>query len=796
MKDSLLWKYVDAHVGRRIRARWSAGGETGAAMVVAIMFVLLAAMISLILLATIAGQAMPYVTSSRNSQAGYAADSGLQSALSFFHEAESSSTVSKLAGTDSTTSTSYRTHENSVVAEGTLGVGSDYTITITYYSALPGTSGSVVISPSSLTTTMPAYAKVEVTGKSVSNVTRTVTAIYKFGSTSTSGNLKAASRLGMGFYAVAPYSNLKSQPVWMNIYSGSPSMYDTADGSKTYDSANGKDATGVVYYMRSGGSADVSGYYSDLMSNTTIMNPANQTCMVATTVTTTVTKEINEMLDVTKTPQAGSPIMILPVAAYKAGTTNTYVYSEQCKSTGTYQNLNNWIYDTDGSIRLASEPTLCVTGADLTHTGGGTTVATLQECGNSYGPNESSSTVASNVSTYTSYHTYGSYGGEQSDYYTDTDKKAQKAEKADPDSLLNKFQKWGFYNGFVNAGYYNDITSSSVSAEAKTYDSSLPESQGYSVGGIQQTGGATKFQVLEASVEINPGTELKNGVSAGHFASNIYSVNYAAHYLMASRWNTSLSDVSAWFTPGSDMQDATASFGQAGEAGHATNQLVNSASGFCTTAQGTTNGSHVYGMTCKVGGGTFNPFCYSEHLKTGNAGTSTSTSYCESADNTEWKSDSVEYTEDTSSDGHGVSTQLRTSTSGTYTAKSGMMYYGFDSFGRLTLVSDDTKAATFTRYNAKTSDLTKAGTFQKDGKCLTEISPGDKVSGKSVYSGDGHSYITLETCGATTDYRGRKINSQVWNATVFTDSDTWGPGRTIISSSGSSGSYLITTEGD
>ena len=68
------------------------------------------------------------------------------------------------------------------------------------------------------------------------------------------------------------------------------------------------------------------------------------------------------------------------------------------------------------------------------------------------------------------------------------------------------------------------------------------------------------------------------------------------------------------------------------------------------------------------------------------------------------------------------------------------------------------------------------------------------MSGTSVYSGDGHPYITLETCGATTDYRGRKISSQVWNATIFTDTDTWGPGRTIISSSGSSGSYLITKE--
>ncbi|MCQ4965891.1 hypothetical protein NE652_13230, partial [Bifidobacterium pseudocatenulatum] len=72
---------------------------------------------------------------------------------------------------------------------------------------------------------------------------------------------------------------------------------------------------------------------------------------------------------------------------------------------------------------------LCVTGADITHVGVGTAgAATLHKCGESYGPNY------------------------QSDYYTDADKKAQQDEKNDPSSLLKKYQKWAFYNGFINAG--------------------------------------------------------------------------------------------------------------------------------------------------------------------------------------------------------------------------------------------------------------------------------------------------------------------------------------------------------
>ena len=67
----------------------------------------------------------------------------------------------------------------------------------------------------------------------------------------------------------------------------------------------------------------------------------------------------------------------------------------------------------------------------------------------------------------------------------DPNKVAQQTEKNDPNSLLNKYQKWNFYNGFINAGYWNELTGD-VSAQAASYDSALPESKGYAVAGVQK----------------------------------------------------------------------------------------------------------------------------------------------------------------------------------------------------------------------------------------------------------------------------------------------------------------------
>lgn len=334
--------------------------------------------------------------------------------------------------------------------------------------------------------------------------------------------------------------------------------------------------------------------------------------------------------------------------------------------------------------------------------------------------------------------------------------------------------------------------------------------------GVQDGSGKTRFQVLVPSSLVDGTTSLSAGKtisSLGYSGAlgHVNAVKLAPRYLLSSGWDTNLnSAAAAWFDSGGAMDQATASFGQAGEAGHATHQLVNESSGYCLTGSTyATTDSQGHAQTlvdasgkassriCNVGSGTFDPFCYKQHL-TGQASTTgSSTVYCSVADNLSWKSDSVDYTEDETTDGSGTTTKLWTYTSGTSSSPGGRMWYAVNSDGSLGLVSSESAATTFTRYNAKNT-AGNAGTLQANGKCLTEVAPGDTIDGTAVYSGtDGHSMVLMETCGTTKDYRGRTIESQVWNAVIFSDDDddSWGSGRVITTTtSSSSGAFLITKE--
>ena len=143
--------------------------------------------------------------------------------------------------------------------------------------------------------------------------------------------------MGMGFYAAAPYNRLDSQFVWVPV---------------DYDGVSiGSDPTGEVKFS---GTVD-SGHTntSQLSDGTATLNPVNRTCMLATTIpVTNEKKSIAENLDLSKSPQAGSGLVVLP-AAYNAGG-DTYQYTEECRADGAYSSLNTWVYYKDNSIRLAS----------------------------------------------------------------------------------------------------------------------------------------------------------------------------------------------------------------------------------------------------------------------------------------------------------------------------------------------------------------------------------------------------------------------------------------------------------
>lgn len=766
MKQTGLWSRLNRKYRAKLRERM---GERGAAMMLAILFVMVVLTTSALVMTTLFAQAIPYKNNKENSQANYAAESGLEVGLSYLQETleklQGASSLDALLGllpaTSADTSNSakdgtFTKYEGASVLLNHVALNKvdsvadtasytpddlSYRVRINFYKDDPdGASATMITNPSDLKDTQ--YAEIIGTGfvnrykdgrasGDARQPQALKRAVCKIGAstdttTTTHSAVAGGGRMGKGFYAASPYNRLDSQFVWVPV---------------DYTGVNlGSDPSGEVKF-----SAAVSSDRTDfdgLEKGVATLNPVNRTCMLATTIPVTNEKKtIAENLDLSKTPQAGSGLVLLP-AAYNAGG-DTYKYTEECRTDGAYSSLNAWVYYKDNSIRLASNMNLCVTGVSV-EDADGKAPATLQKCGTSYGVRY------------------------QSDYYTD--EAAQQAEKSDPDSLLNKYQKWIFYNGFINAGYWNEMTGE-VSAEAAKYKSPLPESKGYSVAGVQRDK-KTRFQRLEAThYDAGPNDE-----GDPHFAGgNIKATPYKQAY-MVTKWTSNFSD--SYFSNGADMEDATASFSQAGEAGYLTNQIVNSSSGFCTVLSA--DGKSVYTDTCDVRTGDFDAKCYQKSIM-GQGFDFVTTHFCPTADkeNFNFTSDRADYDEDSSADGSGKTTTIRL-----YDTNGGVHYLKAEgsAVGLTTDINDATK---FTRYNEnnKTKSVTIdgktqypwAGTFQTASDlCLTEIYPGDYVAndenGKDIkrqYNRkDGHAMLKMLKCGANRDVRGRIIKSQAWNADV------------------------------
>ena len=847
MKQSWLWKHVESQVGDRVR-RMMRGNETGVAMLMALIFVVILIVTTTLVASVLIAQFAPYRRNTQNAQAAVVAENGLQSGLSYLREAEAGASsllpstttdMTKAALDDKytvdTTSSSgvqvVLNNASDTTSTTSTASTADYTtrnwtygVTIQFYKDNPATTTSAapltegqVRSGSDINyaaVTSRAYFDRYGSGRTTSvKPIRVMWAVYQFGVSSTTTTTTPSisggggGRLGMGFYAAAPFSTFgrETQPIWGNVAISSGTAADAV-------------LSGEVAFSNA-----VNENTSHELNGSSVMNPANQTCMVATTrgdLNLNDNLSLNDIVNLSDPdplPKEGSILLILP-QAYVSGARDgkdVYTYTEQCQSGGAYKNLNNWVYWKDNSIRPTSRLDLCVTGVDIASS---KMPARLEKCGNSYGPNN------------------------QSDYYTDPDHKAQIAEKADPKSLLNKYQKWVFYNGFINAGYLNDNVKkksdyisqfkSKLTADQLSSFDSLPEASGYSLGGIQdsQSGdGDTKVQYLYLS-NANNKLYADGGFSGGNISG--FNPSFASgsyHYLMSSGWGHNDLTGTGWWDYGGATEDATASFGQAGESGRATNQLVSETSGYCLMA--TNDGNDAYSDTCYVGTGDWNPYCYvSEFVnKVGDKDTKQATGCATAIQETDanvgtarnrhnnhgldafpWKNDAVQYNEDP--DGNGVPTTLWTwvGNDGNAVKK----YYQFSewsSSGRFTapkLVDSEAAATHFTRYSSKASDQYKKGTLQTaSGKCLTEIYPGDTINGTAAYPRkDGRTAVALVQCATAgtdyivKDYRGRAIKSQIWNADVaFSSSGPSGgsggtttvvPGPTTAGSNG----FIFTRE--
>ena len=93
MKQTGLWSRLNRRYRAALRERM---GEHGAAMMLAILFVMVVLTTSALVMTTLLAQAIPYKNNKENSQANYAAESGLEVGLSYINE-----TLAKLQGSTS-----------------------------------------------------------------------------------------------------------------------------------------------------------------------------------------------------------------------------------------------------------------------------------------------------------------------------------------------------------------------------------------------------------------------------------------------------------------------------------------------------------------------------------------------------------------------------------------------------------------------------------------------------------------------------------------------------------------------
>lgn len=637
MKESVLWRRLDRAVGTRLRARYK-NKESGVAMVMALMFILVVLLTSTLLLGILLSQALPYRNNSRNAQGKVAAEAGLQAGLSFLRTAESyyeagnynmlmpsvtadpsNSSLDETYAMETATASSSSTSMARVVtlynvpvddtSSGTTAVSKissshnqklSYRIQIGYYDGDPNASGKLISDATKLSAAKYAvvisygYVNRFPDGRSAgteSDPVRTAVGVYRFGQAI--GSKKVSD--------VSPMRNM--------------AMDDYAHGPWIIVSSYTKDSNGDLDEVTTEDNP-MSNIWGDHLLKA-VPDPRNDLCFVATT-------DSDGNVDPNKNASVGSAVRVFRKAELIPGT-NTYKYSEYCKGHGKYRSLNQWTYDDGDAIKL-NGTNLCMTGLDPSYyTNGGAQkgkAIRLTTCGKEYSPKISDGKVDPGTGT-----TWKDQGYDTA------------AELNDPNSLLNKYQKWGFYFGFINAGYVNFGKYGSA-------DEKVPQ---YSIGPIRSGGSqypATGFQVLYATYAVNANSVDKYQGDSATCDQNWTKGQYVAGqagacFVSASYWSKSFND-----TARQQYQTFAETLGYGGEAGWNTNQIVSS-TGACLEAW--PHSSVATTKQCYVNAAPQYSYCYSSMLAqngtTGDDGSNLSWTYpCPTTSSgVNWKEDAAWY---------------------------------------------------------------------------------------------------------------------------------------------------------
>lgn len=612
MKESVLWRRLDRAVGTRLRARYK-NRESGVAMVMALMFILVVLLTSTLLLGILLSQALPYRNNARNAQGKVAAEAGLQAGLSFLRTAESyyeTGNYSKLMpataadpskpsldetyAMETATTNGSTTGTVNVVAlnyvpvddtsSGTTAVSTSsathnqklsYRIQIGYYDGDPDAGGKMVTDATKLSSVKYAvvvsygyvnrYPDGRTSGTEADPV-RTAAAKYQFGQ---------SQEFGGGGGSGGDGSPMRNMPMedgsapWILVES------TTTDSNGDLDTLTAIDSIDVSH-----GNTNWWKGYEKL-----VPDPRNSLCFVATT-------DSEGNIDPTKSAVVNSAVRLFRKAVQTGD--KTLQYSDYCKKHGKYSHLNQWVYGKDDSIRLKGT-NLCMTGLDVSyrtlHGGKAQDGAIrLTTCGNSYSPAVSDGKVDPGTGA------TWQPGGQGYD---------TEAELNDPNSLLNKYQKWGFFLGFVNAGYVN-FGKKGTADENTLY---------YSRGDMHSNGGEydhTMFQTMYAQriANANSSASAKWGQCDADVSSKQYGSDATGGdscFLISTQWTDQFSDNG--HTSAANIKTYAESLGAGGEAGWNTNQIV-SDSGACMFA-GNNGGDTAVTKQCFVNAAPGYSYCYS-----------------------------------------------------------------------------------------------------------------------------------------------------------------------------------------
>ncbi len=798
MKESVLWRRLDRAVGTRLCARYK-NRESGVAMVMALMFILVVLLTSTLLLGILLSQALPYRNNARNAQGKVAAEAGLQAGLSFLRTAESyyeTGNYSKLMpataadpskpsldetyAMETATTSGSTTGTVNVVAlnyvpvddtsSGTTAVSTSsathnqklsYRIQIGYYDGDPDAGGKMVTDATKLSSVKYAvvvsygyvnrYPDGRTSGTEADPV-RTAAAKYKFGQSVELPPPPSGQNAGAAFHALSP-----TQSAWVVV----DSM--TKDANGDVETIATKGGPGEWLYNDKNNNVNYLQYATD--------DPRNSICMVAAT-------DLQGNVDSTKMPVEGSPIRLFKMYT-SSGNHTVYTASEYCKPNGAYKKLNTWVYGKDDSIRL-SGTNLCITGLSVnynelygTNRNG---AATLTTCGTSY---TTTRKVVPGVDI----------------GYDIT------AEISDSNSLLNKYQKWAFYYGFINAGYLN-FGKKNTTNEKTPYFSRGP------IRGSSSDYSNTLFQNLYA-VKIKYENITNASQEWDRCSTSIEDNQYDGDdscFLVSSKWKSDLHANGA-YDSGSLTYAET--LGTGGEAGWETNQIVNAGSGACMQAQfGGAMNNNTIAFQCYVNAAPLRPYCHHDTVAHGNTGSQGASSvdcpvvedgsisgddptnkgnYLWSSNNSSWKNDSISYTKGTDGQ-NGTLTYLKVQDQ----ASPGCLTADSASDGSAIYAIKNTCSAMsqFYRYekvdgsglfdykfvlaSTMPSPDNPTASANPNALCITEVDPGSSGYTKPD---SAYSYVMLKKCTdntAVNRYGIKNNSSQQWNGVSSPDPNPGG----------------------